>query len=180
MKLSTEQKKIAIMAELNLGAKLVDVAEKYDVNPMTIGTWRRKARKDAEKDSIIDLETVPPEVIETVLMEVKEKAKKSENLSPKQYRKLDAQLDNLSNGVSSLQLLDTGFHNTMLNLLEWANDKITDDMKVSEWTALVNGISTLHSNMFGKSANTNVNIIQANNNAGSSAKVEKFKAGFRA
>lgn len=177
MKLSIDQKKVAILAELNTGASATELAIKYDVNPMTIGSWRRKQRLEAERVAILEVETVDADVVASVVAGIKEKA--SDALPPKQYRKLDAQLDKLQEGVTSLQMLDTAFHNSMMNLLEWANDRIQDDMKVSEWTALVNGISVLHNNMFGKGANTNVNIINSANVGGSSAKVEKFKASFR-
>lgn len=177
-KMNLVQKKVAILAELNRGEIAAELAIKYNVNPMTIGKWKREARQAAEKAKVLELEVVEPEVLETVIQEVREKAK-SADLTPKQYRKLDAQLDKVSEGVSSLQMLDTGFHNTMLNLLEWANDRINDDMKVSEWTQLVNGISTLHSTLFSKGATNNINIMQ-NNTSGNTAKVEKFKGGFRA
>ena len=177
-KMTLEQKRVAVLAELNRGEIAAELAIKYEVNPNTVGKWRRDARKKAEQEEVLEVAEVDSVVLQTVIQEVKEKAEKS-NIPVKQFRKLDASLDKLSEGVTSLQLLDTAFHNTMLNLLEWANDRIDEEMKVSEWTQLVNGIGTLHSAMFAKGGTNNINIMQ-NNNSGNTAKVEKFKGGFRA
>ncbi len=176
--LSPAKAKVAIMAELARGAKANDLAVKYDVNPMTIGSWKRKARMDAEKGDILEVAVeVEPVVLEAVAQELKAKAKDA-GMPAKQYAKFDTQLDKLKDGATSLQLLDTAFHTTMMNLLQWANDRITDDMKIGEWTQLVNGITTMHTALFAKGADSTINIMQGMNSQ-SSAKVEKFKGSFR-
>lgn len=178
MALDMEQKRVAILAELLQGETAKDLAIKYDVNPMTIGKWRKEARQKAEQEEAIALTTVEPEVIKSVVEGIKEKAEANPNITTKQYIKLDVQLEKLKEGVTSLQVLDTAFHDTMLNMLTWANNQISDEMKVSEWTQLVNGIATLHKSIFGKDNVNNVNIVQANN-VGGNADTTAFKAGFR-
>jgi transposase-like protein len=177
-KLTIEQKKSAILAELLQGEKASELAVKYNVNPMTIGKWKKEAREKAEQEEAVELATIEPEVITAVVDGIKEKAEANPNITTKQYIKLDTQLDKLKDGVTSLQVLDKAFHETMLNMLTWANNQISDEMKVSDWTQLVNGIATLHKSIFGKDNVNNVNIVQANN-VGGDANVASFKAGFR-
>ena len=176
-KLNVDQKRIAILAELSKGAKAAELAERYDVNPMTIGSWRRKARLEAEKADVLEIEEIPPETIKAVVQEVREKAESSD-ISKAQYKKLTKELNKIEEGIPSLQLLDTAFHQTMLNLLTFANNQINDDMKISDWRSLVEGISQLHKELFGKDSINNVNIVQANNTNVNPSTAE-FKSGFR-
>jgi len=176
--MTKEQKKLAIMAEMTKGGKANEVGERYNVNPITINSWMRTQRKEHEKESVAQLAKVDPIVLEAVVQEVKEKAENSSTITTKQLDRLDIQLDNIKDGIVGVQQLEPEFHNTMMKLLKWANNKITDDMKVSEWTQLVTGISQLHGTMFGKGSSTQINLMQQNNGT-SSAKVEKFRGGFR-
>jgi len=178
--MNKEQKKLAILAEMAKGGRASEVGEKYNVSPLTIGSWMKAQRKEHEKESVAELTHVDPIVLEAVTQEIKDKASNSSTITTKQLDRLDVQLDNIKEGVVGVKLLETEFHTTMMNLLKWANKKITDDMKVSEWTQLVSGISSLHSTLFSKGSNTQINLMQQNNGGnGSSAKVEKFKGGFR-
>ncbi len=179
-KLSKADKKSAIMAELITGASAYDLGMKYNISPTLIGTWRREQRKQAEKIDVQELAAIQPEVLKAVVDEVRTKAENSSELETHDLEKIYKQLDKVENGVASVQMLEDGFHTTMMNMLVWANNKISDDMKVSEWTQLVNGVSNLHGSLFGKGSSTQINLMQQNNGGGaSSAKLEKFKSGFR-
>lgn len=171
--LSPAQKQIAILAEMNRGAKANELALKYDVNPMTIGNWKRKARIEAEKDAVQDLAKVDPVVVETVIQEVREKAKLASDITPTQSVKLDKGLTKLSDGLNGLAVLDTEIQAGLLKALKWANNKIVDDMKISEWTQIVDGITRIHTTLNGKAGLTQVNI-QNNTAAGAD-----FKSGMR-
>lgn len=171
--LSPEQKQIAILAELNRGAKGINLANKYDVNPNTIGNWKRKARTEAAKASVQELAEVDPVVVETVIQEVKAKAATAPDITTKQAVKLDKGLNKLSDGLDGLAMLDTEIQKGLLKALQWANRKITDDMKISEWTQIVDGITRIHGTLNGKAGLTQVNI--QNNSAGDS----DFKSGMR-
>ena len=175
--LTKEEKRVAILAELLVGVDKYDLSGKYEIDVRVITKWERQHKNQSEKDEVVELD---PVVVATVVNEIKAKAETNENITPKQLDRLGIGLDKLKSGVDSLQLLETDFHNTIMNMLRWANGKINDDMKVSEWTQLVNGITTLHSTLFGKGSSTQINLMQQNGiNVGSSAKVEKFKGGYR-
>jgi len=173
------EKKLAILAEMAKGGKAKELGEKYDVNPLTIGSWMKAQMRQHEKESVVELAHVDPVVLEAVVQDIKDKAANSSTSTTKQLDRLDKQLDTIQDGVVGVKALETEFHSTMMNLLKWANGKITEEMKVSEWTQLVSGVSGLHSTLFSKGSNTQINLMQQNNAGGSSAKVEKFKNGFR-
>lgn len=178
-KLDINQKRVAILAELAKGEIASDLAKKYEVTPNTIGKWKKEARIAAMKEEAVELSAIEPEVLTSVIQEVKNKAESNPNLTAKQFIKIDTQLDKLKEGVTSLQVLDKAFHDTMLNMLMYANERLTDDdIKTSEWTQLVNGIATMHKALFGKDNVNNVNIVQANNGGGDPS-IASFKAGFR-
>ena len=192
--MNNKQKKVAVLAEMALGAKRQDMMAKYGVGSTSIINWRReeleKRERDATVESLAKVEAVPVAMAEIMLKDVEEpisvedltsnlKEKASANLSPKEFTKLDRQIDKMADGLTGLKMLETDFQVVMLNLLTWANNKIEDDMKISEWTQLVTGISTLHGTMFGKGAGTTINMMQQNNGGESSTAVSKFKSGFR-
>lgn len=174
--LDMEQKRVAVLAEILKGETAADLAKKYDVNPMTIGKWRKEARKKADKEELVELSQVEPEIIQSVIQEVKHKVEDNPKIKPAQYTKIATQLDNLADGVSAIQLLDVTFQTTMMSLLEWAQNHITPDMKPSEWAVLVKGISELHSTVFNKSNGNTVNIMNQNSVG---EETSKFKASFR-
>ena len=176
--LTREQKKIAVLAEMLVGGDIIEVAKKYKVDAGTARGWMKREADRAELDDVLDLD---PIVVATVVEEIKTKAAGSNTITTPQLNKLGRGLDKLKDGVDSLAILETNFHDTILEMLNWANLKITEDMKISEWKTLVDGITQLHGTLFGKGSSTQINLMQQNNNNnGSSAKVEKFKGGFRA
>jgi len=167
----------ACLAEVLVGEDMTTVATKYGVEISTLKRWLATDAKQSERDEIIDLDQV---VVATVVQEIKRKAERSHNITTPQLNKLERGLDKLQDGVNGLELLETSFHTTIMSLLTWTDNKITNDMKVSEWTQLVNGVTNLHSTLFGKGSNTQINLLQQNNGGLASAtKVEKFKSSFR-
>lgn len=172
MKLSKSDKRTAVLAEMNRGAKAIDMANKYDVNPNTISSWVRVAKQEALKAKANELAKVDPVVVETVIQEVKEKASEAPNISTAQVETLDASLELLADGVNGLAILDSELQLSLLKAVKWANSKIQRDMKVSEWTQVVDGITKIHSALNVKAGVTQVNI--QNNSAGTD-----FKAGMR-
>ena len=193
--LTNKQKKVAVLAEMALGAGRTAMMQKYDVSSTTVLNWRKEAKEKAERVVVTDIldstADVPlemvrnmaegsdtPQTVEQLASTIKEKA--VGNVSTKQFAKLELQLDKLAEGITSLKMLETNFHSTIMNLLQVANMKIDEDMKISEWTQLVNGINILHGTLFGKNAGgTTINMMNQQNNGGSSAEVSKFKASFR-
>lgn len=179
-KLSKEAKKTAIIAGMFVGGNANELGKTYNVNPVTIGSWMREEAKKSDKDEVIALKEVDPIALEVMANEVKRKASDNPNITTKQLIDLEKSIDKVVTGAIGLKLLEAEFHLTIMNLLKVANNKIDNDMKISEWTALVNGINTLHTSLFKISSSTNIQMLQQNNGGGvSSAKVEKFKGGFR-
>ena len=174
--LTRAQKKQVCTAEVLTGASPQEVATKYGVDIQTVRNWVKEDAKQASRDQVIDLD---PVVVATVVNEIKDKAENSANITTKQINKLERGLDKLQEGLEGLELLESSFHTTIMNLLNWANAKIVEDMKVSEWTQLVNGITELHSTLFGKGSSTQINLMQQNNQMTSATKVDAFKSGFR-
>ncbi len=174
-KLPKIEKKKLIMAEMAIGANVDLLAEKYDVNPMTIGSWRRKAR--LEQEDIVSTTKVDPVVLDAIVLEIKDKAAKSD-LTDEELTRVETQLDVAITGVKGLQVLEGKFRDTMIRLLRVANHKIDDEMKLSDWSLMVTKLGELHKTLFSSGDTTNINMLQQNN-GGSSTKVEKFKAGYR-
>ncbi len=172
--MTIQEKKVAILAELKAGATVKELAAKYDISVMTIGGWRRKDREEQEKIDSLKLAEIPKKVVHEVVEEMKAKAEV--DLTPKQFEKVELQLDKIGKSVDGLRDMDEAFKTTLLNLLAWANNKIEEDMKISEWTQLVKGVSDMHKTMFSKENNV-VNIV--NNQQNNMAEVDTFKAGFR-
>ena len=179
MTLSKEQKKKAIMAKMLMGGDAEEVAEEYTVSSAIIVKWMRDHSRTVNKDDILNLKSVDPIALELVGEAVKRKAADSPTITSKQLNSLEAGVDGVVKGVVGLQLLEDKFHKLILKLLTWADNKITDDMKISEWATLVDKITILHTSLF-KTSNTSINMLQQNNGGGtSSAKVDRFKAGYR-
>ena len=179
-KLNKEQKKTAIIASMLMGGNANKLGEEYNVNPITIASWMRAEAKKAEQDEAIELKEVDAVALEIVASEVKRKASDNPAITTKQLGKLEKGIDGVVKGAIGLKVLESEFHDTIMNLLNVANKKITDDMKISEWTAIVNGINMLHTSLFKINSSTNIQMLQQNNGGGvSSAKVEKFKGGYR-
>ncbi len=175
-----EQKKQAIIAAMIMGGDANKLGEAYNVSPIAISSWMRQAGKEAEKDKAVNLKDIDPVALEIVTKEIKRKASNNPSITTDQLDKLEKGIDDIRTGVAGLQILEIKFHDTIMNLLKIANSKITDDMKISEWNTLVNGITSLHSTIFNKGSQTNINMLQQNNGGGqSSAKVDLFKGGFR-
>ncbi len=177
-KLPKGEKKKLILAEMAIGGQANELAEKYDVNPMTISSWKRAERKRLEAETVLEAKSADPVVLDAVVLELKTKVAESD-MPPVEMDKVVKKLDVLVEGVNGLQLLESELQNTMMKLLRVANSKITDDMKMSDWSMLVTKIGEMHKILFATDSVTNFNMMQQNN-GGSSAKVEKFKGGFRA
>ena len=175
--LTREQKKMAVLAEILVGGNIIEVAKSYKVDVQTVRLW---ARADAKKHEIDELLELDPVAVSAVVLEIKAKAEASAEITTPQLNRLNKGLDEVKKGVDSLHMLETEFHDSIMKMLKWANKKITDDMKISEWKVIVDGITQLHGTLFGKGSSTQINLMQQNNNNNaSSAKVEKFKGGFR-
>ncbi len=177
-KLPKGEKKKLILAEMAIGGMANELAEKYDVNPMTIASWKRAERKRLEAETVLEAKSADPVVLDAVVLELKTKVAESD-MPPVEMDKVVKKLDVLVEGVNGLQLLESELQQTMMKLLRVANSKITDDMKMSDWSMLVTKIGEMHKILFATDSVTNFNMMQQNN-GGSSAKVEKFKGGFRA
>ncbi len=173
--MNIHDKKTAILAELKVaGTTVKDLADKYQVSPMTIGSWRRKEREELAKVDSHKLADIPKAVVAEVVEEMKDKARV--DLSPKQFKKIELDLNKIGQSVNGLREMDEAFKTTLLNLLHWANMKIDEDMKISEWTALVKGVADMHKALFSNESNV-VNIV--NNQQNNAAEQDAFKSGFR-
>ena len=174
--MNIHDKKTTILAELKVaGTTVKELADRYNVSPMTIGSWRRKEREGLAKVETQELADIPKAVVVEVVEEMKDKARDS-NLTKAQFKKVELDLDKIGKSVDGLREMDEAFKTTLLNLLHWANTKIDEDMKISEWTALVKGVSDMHKALFSNENNT-VNIV--NNQQNNVAEIDAFKAGFR-
>jgi len=170
-----DTKKAEILVQLAQGAKPRKLSDDFDVPYSTIMTWRREMGDSKVKDEVLDVAKADKVVLATVVEGIKEQA--TDNLPPATAKSMGRKLDQLEEGISSLQLLDTQFHDTIIKLLKWADKQITDDMSMRDWKMLASSIGDLHSAIFSKGG-TNINLMQQNN-SGSSARVERFKGSFR-
>ena len=156
-----EDKKVAIKAELITGANARKLAEKYDVHYSTVVKYRNELR-DGKKDAI---DVVDADIEAPALHLIAEGVKAKSDLPPKVQKVFEAKVDDIVEGISSLQLLDTEFHKTITKLLDWANNQITDDMAMKDWRMIASQIGDLHTAIFSKGTTVNV---QQNNNTGNS------------
>jgi len=173
--LDKEEKKVRILAELLTGKKPRALAEEYDVHYATVMTWKRESKEQKVESAVLDVAEADADVLHLVTEGIKKQS--AEVLPPKQANSVIKKVDELKEGVNSLQLLDTAFHDTIMNLLTWANAQINEDMALKDWKLIANQIGELHSAIFSKGGTT-VNMMQQNNSANSS-RVETFKGSFR-
>jgi len=164
------EKKLAILADSANGETPMELSIKYGVAPNTIRGW---LSKDQEAKDMAKIAKAPERVVKATIEEIKAKAA---ILPAKACNKIETELDKISGNVKGLQALDAKFQDTFINLLSWANNRISEDMKISEWTTLVNGVKDLHKTIFSQE-NTQINIV--NNQQNNSADKDAFKAGFR-
>jgi len=167
----TEKKKL-VLAELK--AKTSGVAElsvKYGVGQSTIRAWERMTKNTKAIKSMADS---PKKVVDTTIDAIIEKSE--EVLTPKKFVKVERELLKVKDGVNGLQALDAEFQTTFQNLLAWANSKIEEDMKVSEWSTIVGKVTDMYKVIFSQD-NTNITVV--NNQTNNTANVNEFKAGFR-
>ncbi len=163
--LSNHDKKVAIKAELVTGANPRKLSEKYGVHYTTVIGYRNDLREGTLEAEILDVADADAHVLKVVANEVKKKVADSGALPPKSMAQFSDKVDDIVEGVSSLQLLETEFHTTITKLLKWANAQITDDMRLADWRAIASQIGELHSKVYSNGMQVNV---QQNNNAGSS------------
>jgi len=158
--LGIKEKKVAIQAELITGANPRKLAEKYDIHYTTVIKYRNEQREGVVNTEVLDVADADATVLRVVAEKVK--AEVAEVLPPKKAEAFADKVDDLVVGVSSLQLLDTSFHETITKLLNWANAQINDDMSLKEWMAIAGKIGELHTAVFAKGG-VSVNVQQNNN-----------------
>jgi len=176
MILSKEESEAAVKAELATGGKPRPLSTKYNIAYPTVCKWAREAKGISDHDLALELKDTNMDAVEQIVETLQET--NTQVLGPATATILNKQLDEVANGASSLQLLDVAFHETIINLLGYANRKINDDMSMSDFKTIAHQTGELHSKLFSKGG-TNVNIMQ-NNNQANTAALTKFKGGFRA
>ena len=166
--LSNKDKKIAIQAELIAGANVRKLAEKYDVHYTTMLGYRNELREGVAREEVLAFTDVKEVALHSIAENVKSQS--AEVLPPKKAKQFNNAVDEMVEGVNSLQLLDTAFHNTITRLLTWADNQITDDIDYKTWNNIATRIGELHKAVF---ANGGVQVNVQQNNANNS-----FSAGM--
>ena len=166
----TETKKLLrtkIEAELAMGKTPKELSDKYEVGYQTILNWKKKLN---DKSGDADLEVLL-EVDEKTLHQVAATIKED---APDEVSK---KIDKLVDGVTALQQLEPKFNAIVLTLLKKAEDFANkEDLTVTQWKMIGDGISNLYSNIFNKSG-INVNVMNQTNISGE--KLSLFKASMK-
>ena len=69
--MNIHDKKTTILAELKVaGTTVKELADRYNVSPMTIGSWRRKEREGLAKVETQELADIPKAVVVEVVEEL--------------------------------------------------------------------------------------------------------------
>ena len=165
--LSNAEKQVAIKAELVAGGNPRKLADKYGVHYTTVIGYRNDLRDGVIDTEVLDVANADAHVLKVVAEEVKTKVADAGALPPKSLEGFNDKVDDIVEGVSSLQLLDTQFHTTITKLLSWANNQITDDMRLADWRAIASQVGELHTAVFSKG--TTVNVQQNNGATGFSS-----------
>ena len=164
--LTNQEKQSAIKAELVTGANPRKLADKYDLHYTTVIKYRNELREGKVESDVIDVANSDAHVLHTVAENIK--AQNVEVLPPKGAQAFNDKIDDLVEGVNSLALLDTSFHNTITKLLGWADKQITDDMPLKDWKLIASSVGELHTSIFSKGG-VNVNVQQNNGSRGFSS-----------
>ena len=158
--LSNADKKIAIKAELVTGANPRKLSERYDIHYSTVITYRNELRNGSKKDDALEVAQTKEVVMAVVAENIKKQTE--ENLTPKKAAQFNGMVDEIVEGISSFQLLETDLHTTMSSLLKYANNRISDDMDFKEWEKIAFRIGELHKAIYA-TGGVAVNVQQNNN-----------------
>jgi len=162
--LSNAEKKVAVKAELIAGGNARKLATKYGIHYSTVVGYRNEMREGNSKDVVLEVAETKEVALAVIANNIKEQTEDS--LPPKKAQKFNMAVDELVEGVSSLQLLDKSFHKSITGLLSWADNQIDDDMDIKLWEKIAYRIGELHKCVF---ANEGVSVnVQQNNNSGNS------------
>jgi len=124
------------------------IADVCDLSPSSVRTLLRKMNDELTQEEIQKVATLDRAALSVVF----EKAKKS---APT----IVTQIDQVAEGVDSLQLLNTDFHTTLGKVLKKANTYLDEEeLKVSDFVAVTNSVSNAYNLVFNsKGVNVNVN-----------------------
>ncbi len=160
--LSKSEKRVAIKAELLLGANSKRLSDSYGIPYATVVKYRTEQREGVGHSDILDLARTDAPLLQAVADGVKTKS--AEVLPSATAAVFSGKVDELVSSVTMLHMLENSFHETITKLLSWANLQIRDDMDIKEWVIITDRIGELHTAIF---ANKGVQVnVQQNNSAG--------------
>ena len=161
MALSKAEQRKAIKAELRMGAKPKELAEKYEVSVATVYAIRKEIDAEIEDESINQLKDIPTEVIHQVVEESKTKAPQLTNV-----------LTAIEVGADGLKKLDAKFQETTAKALARFDEYLLDPETPLKDIKLI--IDTT-ANAYEKVFNSGTNIHIGDNNNVSNQKLTIFK-----
>ena len=163
--LSKEEKKVAVEAELIVGANPRKLAEKYGIHYTTVIGYRNAMRNNGSNPDVLTLGDADLGLVKAVADKVVSQAVKADILPKDKGR---AKVDAIVDGVGGLKLLSDEFQDTITKLLHKANSYITDDMKLAEFRQVASTVGELHEKVYSKGG-TQVNVQQNNGGTGFSS-----------
>jgi len=162
--MTNADKKVAVKAELVTGANARKLATKYDIHYSTVITYRNELRNGSKKEEVLEIAETKEVVLAVVADNIKKQTQ--ETLTPKKAAQFNGMVDEIVEGISSFQLLETDLHTTMSSLLRYANNRISDDMDFKEWEKIAYRIGELHKAIYA-TGGVAVNVQQNNNTCNS-------------
>lgn len=161
------EEKVKIRSLLELGEKPRDVADKLGVSYQKVQTIRRQMDKEKETNKVDDLIKLDPVALEMVVEKAKEEAPAT----------VVRKLENIQEGLSGIQILDSEFQDTFRKVLSKAEEFLeSDKLKPSEWVSITNALSNAYNNVFN---NSGVNVHVDNSTQVSATSLSMFKGSMR-
>ncbi len=172
--------RLAIQAQLRLGAKPKDVAEQFDVKLPTVYKISQDLKNEEESEIVQELNEIPTEIIAHVIEESK-KVLPMPTPSGKTSRVPEAAgmagaMEALAVGAEGLKLLDNKFQST-IGLVLSRFDKIAKDgsTTLKDLKLIIDTASNAHEKIF--SSGTNIHIGDKNSHSSQQLTVFQSKKG---
>lgn len=164
----SEELRASIKAKLALGKTPREVADELPTsNYQTILIIKKKMAIETEKEKVDTLTSLSPIALDILVDKAKEEAPKA----------VVKKLEDLSEGINGLQLLDAQFHTVMGTIVKKAEAFLSrEDLKVSDWVAITNALSNAYNNIFN---NSGVSVNVNNSTQVNSSKLSMFKGSLR-
>jgi hypothetical protein len=162
--------RLRVEAELRLGKKPKELADKYEVPYVTVNGWNNKLKKVLLDQSVDDVMNYDEVTLQTVL------DKASEEMPLPEAKKVEK----LTKDIVGLQRLEEKTREIGFSILNQVQAYMAlNNCELKELSQAANIVTTLHNSLFNK-ANTQINVMNNNTTNISSEKREIFRNSLKA